>query len=97
MEHSLPQLMGETGPLAPPRVGAPRGPCSHDGTIIPDAMDKIWGTDLTTTVTGEGEAAVFVGLDHCAAAMPEPGCRAGSCEAWRPSWIWCRSTQFYRQ
>jgi hypothetical protein len=27
----------------------------------------VWGTDLTTTITGEGQAAVFVTLDHCSA------------------------------
>src|SRR3712207_680195 len=61
------RLMGEHDLLAPARVGAPRGPRSHDGTIIPDAVDTLWGTDLTTTITGEGQAAVFVALDHCSA------------------------------
>ena len=27
----------------------------------------MWGTDLTTTVTGEGQVAVFVAIDHCSA------------------------------
>ena len=27
----------------------------------------MWGTDLTTTITGEGPAAVFVAVDHCSA------------------------------
>ena len=27
----------------------------------------MWGTDLTTTLTGEGQAAVFVAVDHCSA------------------------------
>jgi uncharacterized membrane protein YphA (DoxX/SURF4 family) len=27
----------------------------------------MWGTDLTTTITGEGQAAVFVAVDHCSA------------------------------
>jgi transposase InsO family protein len=46
------------------RAGSPRGPRAHDGTIIPDAVDAIWGTDLTTTVTGHGQAGVFVAVDH---------------------------------
>jgi transposase InsO family protein len=58
------RLMGEHDLLAPSRAGSPRGPRSHDGTIVPDAVDEMWGTDLTTTVTGEGQAAVFVALDH---------------------------------
>src|SRR3712207_5499093 len=55
------------GLLAPSRTGAPRGPRSHDGTIVPATVDTIWGTDLTTTWTGEGQAAVFIALDHCSA------------------------------
>jgi transposase InsO family protein len=59
------RLMGESDLLAPSRVGSPRGPRNHDGTIIPETVDTMWGTDLTTTITGEGPAAVFVAVDHC--------------------------------
>jgi transposase InsO family protein len=58
------RLMRKNDLLAPSRVGSPRGPRSHDGTIIPDAVDVMWGTDLTTTVTGQGQVAVFVAVDH---------------------------------
>ena len=58
------RLMREADLLAPSRTGPPRGPRSHDGTIIPETVDTMWGTDLTTTVTGEGQAAVFVAVDH---------------------------------
>jgi putative transposase len=61
------RLMGEHDLLAPSRVGTPRGPRNHDGTIIPETVDTMWGTDLTTTWTGEGPAAVFVAIDHCSA------------------------------
>ena len=61
------RLMGEHDLLAPSRVGSPRGPRGHDGTIIPETVDAMWGTDLTTTWTGEGQAAVFVAIDHCSA------------------------------
>ena len=61
------RLMGAHGLLAPSRVGSPRGPRAHDGTIIPERVDTMWGTDLTTTWTGEGQAAVFVAVDHCSA------------------------------
>jgi transposase InsO family protein len=61
------RLLREHGLLAPSRAGAPRGPRAHDGTIIPDAVDAMWGTDLTTTWTDEGRAAVFVAIDHCSA------------------------------
>jgi putative transposase len=58
------RLMREHDLLAPSRVGSPRGPRNHDGTIIPDAVDIMWGTDMTTTWTAEGQAAVFVAVDH---------------------------------
>ena len=61
------RLMREHGLLAPSRVGSPRGPRAHDGTIVPGTVDTLWGTDLTTTWTGEGQAAVFIALDHCSA------------------------------
>jgi putative transposase len=61
------RLMRQNNLLAPTRTGSPRGPRNHDGTIIPDAVDTVWGTDLTTTITGEGLAAVFVAVDHCSA------------------------------
>ena len=58
------RLMRANGLLAPGRVGSPRGPRTHDGTIIPETVDTMWGTDLTTTFTGEGQAAVFIAVDH---------------------------------
>src|SRR3954451_142060 len=61
------RLMRQNTLLAPTRAGSPRGPRNHDGTIIPDTVDAMWGTDLTTTITGEGQAAVFVAVDHCSA------------------------------
>jgi putative transposase len=61
------RLMHANNLLAPTRAGSPQGPRNHDGTIIPDTLDTMWGTDLTTTITGEGQAAVFVAVDHCSA------------------------------
>jgi putative transposase len=61
------RLLRENNLLAPARVGAPRGPRAHDGTSIPERVDTMWGTDLTTTLTGEGQVAVFVAVDHCSA------------------------------
>lgn len=61
------RLMRQNSLLAPARVGPARGPRTHDGTIIPDTVDTMWGTDLTTTWTGEGPAAVFIAVDHCSA------------------------------
>jgi transposase InsO family protein len=58
------RLMRENGLLAPGRAGSPRGPRNHDGTIIPETVDTMWGTDLTATFTGEGQTAVFIAVDH---------------------------------
>ena len=57
--------MREDDLLAPSRTGSPRGPRTHDGTIVPETVDTLWGTDLTTVMTGEGQAAVFIAVDHC--------------------------------
>jgi putative transposase len=61
------RLMRENDLLAPTRVGSARGTRAHDGTIIPGTVDTMWGTDLTATFTGEGQAAVFIAVDHCSA------------------------------
>jgi putative transposase len=59
------RLMGEHGLLAPHRVGRPTER-AHDGTITTAAVDLMWGTDMTETVTlAEGRARVFVAVDHC--------------------------------
>jgi putative transposase len=59
------RLMRAHGLLAPSRVGRPHGPKAHDGTIRTARVDAMWGTDLTSTLTGEGQAAIFVTVDHC--------------------------------
>jgi putative transposase len=61
------RLMRQHDLLAPARAESPRGPRNHDGTIIPDAVDTMWGTDMTTTWTAEGQVAVFVAIDHYSA------------------------------
>jgi transposase InsO family protein len=59
------RLMGRHGLLAPHRVGRPQQR-AHDGTITTAAVDVMWGTDMTETVTlVEGRARVFVAVDHC--------------------------------
>jgi putative transposase len=59
------RLMREHDLLAPSRVGRPHGPSAHDGTIRTERVDDMWGTDLTSTITGEGQASIFVTVDHC--------------------------------
>ena len=62
--HRVLRLMREYALPAPTRVATPRGPRNHDGTIIADALDTMWGTDMTTTWTHEGQVAVFIAVDH---------------------------------
>jgi transposase InsO family protein len=62
------RLMRENGLAAATRAGRPRGPRNHDGTIIPETLDTMWGTDITAALTIEdGQVAVFVAVDHCSA------------------------------
>jgi putative transposase len=54
--------------LAPTRHGHRHGPKAHDGTIITERVDTMWGTDMTTTFTRQdGQVAIFIAVDHCAA------------------------------
>ena len=51
---------------APHRVGQAHGPKAHDGTITTETPDVMWGTDMTTTVTGARERpACSWPSDHC--------------------------------
>ena len=59
------RLMRAHGLLAPQRAGRPHGPKAHDGTIRTERVDEMWGTDLTSVLTGEGVASIFVAVDHC--------------------------------
>ena len=50
------RVMGEHGLLAPHRAGRAEAK-AHDGTIVTDNVNEMWGTDMTQTVTiGEGRA-----------------------------------------
>lgn len=58
------RLMGAHGLLAPHRVGR-RRTRAHDGTIVTEAVNTMWGTDMTETITvAEGVARVFIAVDH---------------------------------
>ena len=81
------RLMREAGLQAPHRVGKPRGPKAHNGTIRTERPDRMWGTHMTTTVTTEeGMASVFVAVDHC--SVDCVGIHARAATASRP---WSRS------
>lgn len=63
------RLMRANGLCAKPCQGAAHGPRAHDGTIIPQTIDAMWGTDMTGTVLTTGrQVAVFIAIDHCSAA-----------------------------
>src|SRR5471030_3310299 len=58
------RVMRENGLLAPHRVGRTEAK-PHDGTIITEKINEMWGTDMTQTITvGEGRAYVFVAVEH---------------------------------
>jgi putative transposase len=61
------RLMRAHDLLAHQRRGAARGSKAHDGRITTARVDLMWGTDLTSVMTGEGQAAVFIAVDHCSA------------------------------
>jgi transposase InsO family protein len=61
------RLMRGHGLLAHQRAGCPHGSRAHDGRITTGRIDVMWGSDLTSVMTGEGQAAVFVAVDHCSA------------------------------
>jgi putative transposase len=58
------RVMGEQGLLAPHRPAQTHAK-AHDGTIVTDRVNEMWGTDMTQTITtGEGRAYVFVAVEH---------------------------------
>ena len=58
------RVMGENGLLAPHRVGRNHEK-THDGTIVTDKVNEMWGTDMSQTFTlEEGRAYVFVAVEH---------------------------------
>jgi len=62
------RLMREANLLAPTRTGHPHGPKAHDGTIVTERPDEMWGIDATSVLTRQdGSATVFVLVDHCTA------------------------------
>lgn len=58
------RLMREHGLLSPQR-SEPSDPKRHDGTIIPDGINQIWGTDGTLFGTINGDLLwLFAVIDH---------------------------------
>ena len=40
---------------------------AHQGRITTDRPDEMWGTDQTSALTAEGQACIFIAVDHCSA------------------------------
>jgi putative transposase len=59
------RIMREHHLLACSRPVGVRGPRTHDGSIITEKPDDMWAIDATGCVTAEGNATVFVVVDHC--------------------------------
>jgi len=59
------RIMREHGILACDRTTGVRGPETHDRTITTKTPDEMWAIDATGCLTEEGNAAVFVVIDHC--------------------------------
>jgi transposase InsO family protein len=59
------RLMREHNLLAPRRLGPPNGNPAHDGTIITERPEEMWGTDATRFYTEEDGWCWFFGaIDH---------------------------------
>ena len=62
------RLLRENQWLSPARQPEPVPSHPHEGTIVTEAPNQMWGTDATTTFTeAEGAVTVFAALDHCTA------------------------------
>jgi putative transposase len=62
------RLLRENQLLSPARQPELGRSNPHEGTIVTEAPDRMWGTDATATVTdAEGSVTVFAAIDHCTA------------------------------
>jgi transposase InsO family protein len=62
------RVMREAELLAPTRQPEPVVERPHEGTIVTDRPNVMWGTDATAAVTlVEGPTTIFAAIDHCTA------------------------------
>jgi transposase InsO family protein len=62
------RVMRAANLLSPARQPAPVVARPHEGTIVTDQPNLMWGTDATAAVTlVEGAATIFAAIDHCTA------------------------------
>jgi putative transposase len=54
--------------LSPARQPEPVRSNPHEGTIVTEGPNQMWGTDATATVTeADGAVTIFAAIDHCTA------------------------------
>lgn len=62
------RLMRENLLLSPCRQPDRRPSNPHEGKIVADAPNQIWGTDATASfTTADGQVTIFAAIDHCTA------------------------------
>ena len=62
------RLMRENQLLSPSRQLTIEPGNPHEGSIIPEKPNQLWGTDATATFTQqEGQVTIFAAIDHCSA------------------------------
>lgn len=62
------RVMRENQLLSPHRQPAARPTNPHEGTILVEQPNQLWGTDGTTTFTDhDGHVTIFAAIDHCVA------------------------------
>ncbi len=62
------RVMREQQLLSPSRQPDPRPTNPHEGSIVAEAPNQLWGTDATATFTEEdGQVTIFAAIDHCSA------------------------------
>jgi transposase InsO family protein len=62
------RLLGENQLLSPARQPEALPAHPHEGTIVAEQPNRMWGTDATATLTeAEGTVTVFAAIDHCTA------------------------------
>jgi putative transposase len=65
-KHRVLRVMREHDLLAQRTSRRQRGPKVHDGTIVTEVPNDMWGTDATMTWTRQdGYVWVFLAVDHC--------------------------------
>jgi putative transposase len=61
------RLLREHQLLSPSRQADPVQGNPHEGAIVTEAPNQMWGTDATATFTDHGTVTVFAAIDHCTA------------------------------